>query len=96
MAQLHNASEKAVQGVLEALPDCIRIQQNVTLQPDETRSISFVPEQWAVGDQRSNFAGHVFRIDPATARLVGDPVKLDLDSKMPGGFRNLCASSILI
>jgi hypothetical protein len=41
---------------------------------------------WAVGDQRSNFAGHVFRIDPNTARLVGDPVKLDLRSKMPGGI----------
>src|SRR5262249_30283287 len=39
---------------------------------------------WAVGDQRSNFAGHIFRIDPATARLVGDPVKLDLGEKTLG------------
>ena len=31
MAQLHNASEKAVQGVLEALVDRIRVRQNVAL-----------------------------------------------------------------
>src|SRR5262249_5422311 len=41
---------------------------------------------WAVGDQRSNFAGHIFRIDPATARLVGDLVKLDLSDKTLGGI----------
>jgi uncharacterized protein YjiK len=41
---------------------------------------------WAVGDQRSNFAGHIFRIDPATARLVGDPVKLDFNGKTLGGI----------
>jgi uncharacterized protein YjiK len=41
---------------------------------------------WAVGDQRSNFAGHIFRIDPSTARLVGNPVKLELNSKTSGGI----------
>jgi DNA-binding beta-propeller fold protein YncE len=41
---------------------------------------------WAVGDQRSNFAGQVFRIDPATARLVGDPVKLDFSVDVRGGL----------
>jgi len=40
---------------------------------------------WAVGDQRSNYAGHVFPIDPNTARLVGDPVRLQLDAEIPGG-----------
>jgi phytase-like protein len=36
---------------------------------------------WAVGDQRSNYAGNIFRIDPGTARLAGDPVKLDFGSR---------------
>jgi exo-1,4-beta-D-glucosaminidase len=47
MAQLHNPTEKPVQGVLEALVSRRRIRQDVTLQPKETRSISFGPEQFA-------------------------------------------------
>src|SRR5215467_3111765 len=41
---------------------------------------------WAVGDQRSNFAGQIFRIDPASARLVADPVKLDFNANLRGGL----------
>lgn len=31
---------------------------------------------WSVGDQRSTFPGHLFAIDPATARLTGPPIRL--------------------
>ncbi len=41
---------------------------------------------WAVGDQRSNFAGQIFRIDPASARVAGDPVKLDFTVRLRGGL----------
>jgi exo-1,4-beta-D-glucosaminidase len=46
VAQLHNASEKAIQGVLEARMDGIRIHQDVTLPAKETRSVRFAPERF--------------------------------------------------
>lgn len=33
---------------------------------------------WSVGDQRGDYAGHIFSIDPKTARLIGEPQKLKL------------------
>ena len=33
---------------------------------------------WSVGDQRSNFPGNVFHVDPNTARLVADPIRLEV------------------
>ena len=47
MAQLQNASEKQVEGTLEALVDRVHVQQQVTLQAHQTRSISFLPEQFS-------------------------------------------------
>lgn len=44
-AQVCNASEKPVQGVLEAVISTVRLRQEVTLQPGETRSISFEPDK---------------------------------------------------
>ena len=46
VAQLRTASEKPVQGVLEARMDGIRIHQDVTLQARETRSVRFAPERF--------------------------------------------------
>jgi exo-1,4-beta-D-glucosaminidase len=46
MAELGNASGKAVQGVLEARMDGIRLHQDVTLPAGETRSVRFAPERF--------------------------------------------------
>ena len=46
MVELKNASEKSVQGVVEAVVDRIRLHQNVTLKPSETRSIEFAPDKF--------------------------------------------------
>jgi hypothetical protein len=35
-------------------------------------------ELWSVGDQRSEFPGCLFRLDPGTARLIGKPLTLEL------------------
>jgi len=32
---------------------------------------------WSIGDQRSEYPNHVFRIDPRTGRLIGKPIRLD-------------------
>ena len=32
-------------------------------------------ELWCVGDQRSEFPGHLLRIDPKTSRLLGKPIR---------------------
>jgi DNA-binding beta-propeller fold protein YncE len=39
---------------------------------------------WTVGDQRSNFPGYLLRIDPESARLAGDPIKLEVTSQTKG------------
>lgn len=31
---------------------------------------------WSVGDQRSEYPAHLFRIDPATSRLIGAPIPI--------------------
>ncbi|MBI4603138.1 MAG: esterase-like activity of phytase family protein [Planctomycetes bacterium] len=41
-------------------------------------------ELWSVGDQRSEYPGHVFRIDPATARLIGRPIRLEVPEVTDG------------
>lgn len=45
-AQLQNATDKPVQGEVEALLPGIRIRQQVDLQPGEIRSVSFTPEHF--------------------------------------------------
>ena len=45
-AQLQNATDKPIQGEVEALLEGIRIRQPVELQPGETRSVSFTPERF--------------------------------------------------
>src|SRR5690242_3885697 len=32
---------------------------------------------WTVGDRRSNYPGHLLRINPESARLASDPIKLE-------------------
>lgn len=39
---------------------------------------------WAVGDQRSNFAGQIFRINPLDGKLVGEQVSLNLSAPLTG------------
>lgn len=34
-------------------------------------------ELWSIGDQRSAYPGHLFRIDPRTARLLSDPIRIE-------------------
>ena len=46
MAQIHNASPKAVSGVVEAVVDLDPVRQEVTLQPGETKSIRFEPDKY--------------------------------------------------
>lgn len=46
-AQLQNSTDKPITGTLEALFSGIHIRQAVTLDPNETRSVSFTPEQFA-------------------------------------------------
>ncbi len=46
MVQLQNASDKPVQGVVEAVAAAVRLKQDVTLQPGEYRSIRFSPEMY--------------------------------------------------
>jgi hypothetical protein len=48
-------------------------------------------ELWSIGDQRSEFPGHVFRIDPRTARLVGKPLRLELPDAAPGEDAEIAA-----
>lgn len=43
-------------------------------------------ELWSIGDQRSEYPGHLLRIDPATARLIGKPIRLALPEP-PAGDR---------
>jgi hypothetical protein len=38
-------------------------------------------ELWCVGDQRSRYPGHLFRLNPRTGRLIGKPVRLELPTK---------------
>lgn len=44
--QLHNATDKPIEGEIEALLEGVRIRQGVELQPDETKSVSFTHEQF--------------------------------------------------
>ena len=46
IAQVHNASTKAVSGVVESVVDQVPIRQDVTLRPGETRSIRFDPDKY--------------------------------------------------
>jgi hypothetical protein len=39
---------------------------------------------WTVGDQRSNFPGHLLRINPESARLASDPIKLEVTPSTKG------------
>ncbi len=41
-------------------------------------------ELWSIGDQRSEFPGTLFRIDPGTGRLLGLPVPLELPARAGG------------
>lgn len=38
---------------------------------------------WSIGDQRGEWPGQLLRIDPASARLKGEPVKLRLPDPLP-------------
>jgi len=38
-------------------------------------------ELWCVGDQRSRHPGHLFRVNPGTGRMIGNPVRLELSTK---------------
>ncbi|MGA3210248.1 MAG: sugar-binding domain-containing protein [Terriglobales bacterium] len=46
MAELHNSSGQTVSGFMEAVVDRARLSQPVTLQPGETRSVSFTADQF--------------------------------------------------
>jgi len=39
---------------------------------------------WSIGDQRAEWPGQILRIDPATARLAGGPIRPEL-GEAPGG-----------
>jgi hypothetical protein len=39
---------------------------------------------WTVGDRRSNSPGHLLRIDPESARLSADPIRLEVTSSTKG------------
>ena len=39
---------------------------------------------WSVGDQRSEYPGHLYCIDPKTGRLAVDPIPIQLDAKRTG------------
>ena len=41
-------------------------------------------ELWSIGDQRSQFPGQIFRMDPRTARLLEGPVKLEVPPETAG------------
>lgn len=41
-------------------------------------------ELWSLGDQRSQYPGHLFRIDPRTGRLHGAPLELELPAPRNG------------
>lgn len=41
-------------------------------------------ELWSVGDQRSEYPGHLFRIDPSTGRLVEKPIPLEVPPRKDG------------
>lgn len=41
-------------------------------------------ELWAVGDQRSEFPGHLIRMDPRTARCIGKPIRLQVPEGKEG------------
>ncbi len=45
-AQLHNATDEPIEGEIEALLEGVRIRQRVELTRDETKSVSFTPEQF--------------------------------------------------
>lgn len=46
MAQVHNASDRPIQGTLEASMDRIRVAQNVMLARGEARTVSFSPARY--------------------------------------------------
>jgi hypothetical protein len=48
-------------------------------------------ELWSIGDQRSEFPGHFFRIDPATGRLIGKPIRLELPGDGEDGGEEVTA-----
>ncbi len=37
---------------------------------------------WSLGDQRSQYPGHLFAIDPRTARLISSPLRPDFDADL--------------
>ncbi|HUE95742.1 MAG TPA: hypothetical protein VMN39_03750, partial [Longimicrobiaceae bacterium] len=39
---------------------------------------------WSVGDQRSEYPGHLFRIDPSTGRLLEKPIPLEVPPRKEG------------
>jgi hypothetical protein len=41
-------------------------------------------ELWSLGDQRSQYPGHLFRIDPRSGRLLGQPLRLRLPARKDG------------
>ena len=41
-------------------------------------------EVWSIGDQRSEFHGHLLRIDPESGRLVGSPLKIEVPAATEG------------
>lgn len=45
-ARLHNSSDSSVQGMAEASMDQIQVRTSVALQPGETRTVSFTPDQF--------------------------------------------------
>jgi hypothetical protein len=42
-------------------------------------------ELWAIGDQRSEYPGHIFRIVPETGRLAAPPLRLEPPAPADGG-----------
>jgi exo-1,4-beta-D-glucosaminidase len=46
-AELHNATEIAVEGTLTARIEGIRVSQKVKLEPQETKSVTFTPAEYA-------------------------------------------------
>ncbi len=45
-AQLRNSARRTVRGVVEAFVGAIRVRQDVTLQPHETRAVAFRPDEF--------------------------------------------------
>ncbi len=45
---------------------------------------------WSLGDQRSQYPGHIFTIDPRTARLVASPVRPGFDADLTAASNPEC------